>query len=79
MAAKEYTFNPEKRTDAILLAAKIAAGGNESTVHCGDSHFGGSPYMDYISEYTNGQFVRHHYYRTELQDGQWVFLGMVEE
>lgn len=73
----EYTFNPDRRQDAILLAAKIAFEGKESTVHCDGSHFGGSPHTDYVSEYKNGQFVQHHYWRSEFQDGKgWVFLGM---
>lgn len=73
----EYTFNPGRRQDAILLAAKIAFDGKESTVHCGGSHFGGAPEMDFVEEYRDGAFVQRHYYRTELQGHGWVFCGMV--
>jgi hypothetical protein len=72
----EYTFSPDHKDQAILLAARIAAEGQESTVHCGTSHFGGSPSMDFIEEYVDGIMVQRHHYRQTLTENGWVFGGM---
>jgi hypothetical protein len=77
--SREYTCNPSKRTEALLLAAQIAFDGQESTVYCGESHFGGDPYMDFIEAWRAGHFVARHAFLTTLTPEGWVFGGMVEE
>ena len=72
----EYTLHPSRRQDAMLMAAKIAFDGEESTVHCGNTNFIGSPHTQQVTEYgSDSQFVQNHYWFAEFQDG-WKFIGM---
>lgn len=73
-----YTFSPEKRDEAIELAAKMACEGKEATIKCGDSNFTASPNEQVVREYAGGEAVAHHYWKAELLNAKWQFAGITE-